>query len=200
MRKVHRGHWNEASGSELRDRTSPAGPRVDELSRLPENPEARLGRTGSGVCSAGPPGCLLVALDIIAFRTCVKVGLMPQARHGGRGVWALAVVGSKLEGTGFEKLQMVQTQVAVLAGGGSTGDTRSGPSSCCAGEALLLREGVPGGPGERCCREERLVTFGIKVILGDDLRNPPCELLDGPSCCSPFSSINIRRTHNAPHL
>lgn len=55
---------------------------------------------------------LLVALEMAAFKTRASVGLMPQARHGGRGVWMLAVVGSKLEGTGLEKLQMVQTQVA----------------------------------------------------------------------------------------
>jgi hypothetical protein len=64
---------------------------------------------------------LLLAFDIAAFRTWANVGLMPQAKHGGRGVCALAAVGSKLEGTGFEKLQMVQTQVAVLTAGGSAG-------------------------------------------------------------------------------
>lgn len=51
------------------------------------------------------------ALEMAAFKTWVNVGLMPQARHGGRGVWALADVGSKFEGTGFEKLHIVQTQV-----------------------------------------------------------------------------------------
>ena len=94
-----------------------------------ENSVTGLGRTGSGVCSAGLLGCLLVALDIAAFRTCVRVGLIPHARHGGRGVWALAVVGSKLEGTGFEKVQMVQTHVAVLVGGGPADGPRSGLSA-----------------------------------------------------------------------
>lgn len=60
----------------------------------------------------------LVALDIEAFNTCAKVGLMPQARHGGNGVWMFAVVGSKFDGTGLEKLQMVHTQVAEVAGSG----------------------------------------------------------------------------------
>lgn len=55
---------------------------------------------------------LFVALDMAAFNTWASVGFMPQARHGGNGVWMLAVVGSKLEGTGLEKLQMVHTQVA----------------------------------------------------------------------------------------
>ena len=62
---------------------------------------------------------LLLAFDMAAFRTWASVGLIPQARHGGRGVCALAAAGSKFEGTGFEKLQMVQTQVAVLTAGGS---------------------------------------------------------------------------------
>ena len=106
------------------------------------------GRTGNGVCNAGLPSCLLVALDIVAFRTCVNVGLMPQAKQGGSGVCALAVVGSKLEGTGFEKLQIVQTHVAVLAGGGSTGDARRGPSACWAGDEVPVREGTPVRAGD----------------------------------------------------
>lgn len=53
---------------------------------------------------------------------------MPQARHGGRGVCTLAVVGSKLDGTGFEKLQMVHTHVALLTGGASTCAARNEPS------------------------------------------------------------------------
>lgn len=39
---------------------------------------------------------------------------MPQAKHGGTGVWALAAVGSKLEGSGFEYEQIGQIQVALL--------------------------------------------------------------------------------------
>ncbi len=46
---------------------------------------------------------------------CVNVGLMPHAWHGGSGVYSFAALGMKDAGTGFEKLQMVQTQVAVLA-------------------------------------------------------------------------------------
>lgn len=122
FRKVHRGHWKDASGSELRGEESRAGPGPAESSA------PGFGRTGSGVCNTGSLGCLLVALDIAAFNTWVKLGLMPQARHGGRGVWTLAVVGSKLDGTGFEKLQIVQTHVALLTGGFSACDTRSEPS------------------------------------------------------------------------
>lgn len=80
---------------------------------------------GRGVYRAGGgTGCLLVALDMVALSTCASVGLIPQARQGGRGVCAVAVEGSKFEGTGFEKLQMVQTQVAVVVGAGSTGGAR----------------------------------------------------------------------------
>jgi hypothetical protein len=82
-----------------------------------------------------------------------------------------------LEGTGFEKLQMVHTHVAVLAGGGSTGDTRGGPSGCWAGEEVLLREGLPARPGDRGWKMARFVGFGIRVILADDLRKPPYEYL-----------------------
>jgi len=47
--------------------------------------------------------------------------LIPQARHGGRGVWIVAVAGSKFEGTGFENVQIGQTHVALLAATGSEG-------------------------------------------------------------------------------
>lgn len=44
---------------------------------------------------------------------------MPHAKHGANGVCALAVVGSKFAGTGFEKEHMGHIQVAELAGEGS---------------------------------------------------------------------------------
>lgn len=55
---------------------------------------------------------LFVAAAIVAFNTTVSGGLMPHARQGGSGVEAVAVVGSKFEGTGFENEQMGQTHVA----------------------------------------------------------------------------------------
>lgn len=110
-----------------------------------------------------PPGCRLVAFEMVALRIWVKVGLIPQAKQGGRVVCSLAVVGSKLDGTGLEKLQMVHTHVAELAGGVSTGGARKGLSTRCAGEAFPLRNGW---------RDARLLALGTKVILGDDLRNP----------------------------
>lgn len=54
----------------------------------------------------------LVAALIAALRTVVNGGLMPHARHGGKWVAAVAVAGSKFEGTGLEKEQIGQIQVA----------------------------------------------------------------------------------------
>lgn len=42
----------------------------------------------------------------------VKGGLMPQARHGGSGTAAVAVAGSKFDGTALEKEQIGQIHVA----------------------------------------------------------------------------------------
>lgn len=108
-----------------------------------------------------------------AFSTWVKAGLMPQARHGGRGVCALAEAGSKLDGTGLEKLQMVHTHVAVLAGDESTGADLRGLSERGAGEAvvLFLGEAVPKA-GDLDCNAEPLVGFGIRVTFGEDFRKP----------------------------
>jgi hypothetical protein len=80
------------------------------------------GRIGRATCKVedARAGVLLAAFDIAAFKTWVNVGLMPHDRHGGKGVYVFAVPGSKLAGTGLEKLQIVHTQV-VLASGGSTG-------------------------------------------------------------------------------
>jgi len=129
------------------------------------------GRSGRGDTT----DCLLVALFIAAFSTWVKAGLIPHARHGGRGVRALAVAGSKLEGTGFEKLQMVHTHVAELAGDGSAGAGLRGLSDRGTGEELLsLGEPVPVA-GDLDCNEERFVGFGIKVTLAEDLRKPACS-------------------------
>jgi len=138
---------------------------------LIEASEYGLGRTGSGVCMAGDPGCLLVTFDIAAFNTWVKLGFMPQARQGGRGVCAVAVAGSKLEGKGFEKVHIVQTQVAGVAGTCSTGGARKGLSVRCAGDEVPAREEKAGGRG---WSDERLVALGVKVILGDEFQKPAC--------------------------
>ena len=46
---------------------------------------------------------------------------MPHARHGGKGVLALAVAGSKFDGTGFENEHIGQIQVALASLGGGGG-------------------------------------------------------------------------------
>ena len=116
--------------------------------------------------------CLLVTLDMAALRIWVRVGLIPHAKHGGRGVCAFAIVGSKFEGTGFGKLQIVQTQVALLACVGVADEERIPASTAGEGDAPVL----PLGPEEAAValdwREPRLVGFGKSVTFGEDFRNP----------------------------
>jgi hypothetical protein len=108
----------------------------------------------------------LATFAIAAFNTCVNAGFIPQARHGGNGVCAVAVVGSKLDGTGLGKLHIVQTHVAVLACEWLEGGDRN--------------EGSEAGDGEEDAaaaaaldwNDARLAGFGISVTLADDLRNP----------------------------
>jgi len=97
---------------------------------------------------------------------------MPQARHGGNGVRSLAVAGSKLEGTGFEKVQIGQTHVALLGGAGSGGGRWNGLSARWAGEAVALLEGGVSPVMFLFWIEVRFEGFGTSVILGDDFRNP----------------------------
>lgn len=59
---------------------------------------------------------LFVAAAIVAFSNVVSGGLIPHAKQGGSGVEALAVAGSKFEGTGFENEQIGQTHVAFVGG------------------------------------------------------------------------------------
>jgi hypothetical protein len=97
---------------------------------------------------------------------------MPQARHGGNGVWALAVVGSKFDGTGLEKVQMGQTQVALFAGAGSDGGRWKGLSVRRAGEAVALLEGGDNPAACLFCVDNRVEGFGTNVILAEDFKNP----------------------------
>jgi hypothetical protein len=85
---------------------------------------------------------------------------MPHARHGGNGVRAFAVAGSKFDGTGFEKEQMGHTQVAL--GGSAAGGAGD---RCPSG---VLESVDAGGP-----RESRFAGLGYRVILGEDLRRKP---------------------------
>ena len=122
-------------------------------------------------------GCLLLALDMVALSTCVRVGLIPHARHGGKGVWAFAVVGSKLDGTGFGKLQMVHIQVAVLACVGATDGERIAVSTVGEGDAPVVPEGPGVVDAARGWRGPRLVGLGKSVTFGEDLRKPACAVL-----------------------
>lgn len=73
----------------------------------------------------------LAAALIAAFKTVIKGGLIPHARHGGKWVVAVAVAGSKFEGTGFEKEQIGQIQVALTGFGEADG---CGTTLCGRGE------------------------------------------------------------------
>jgi len=126
-------------------------------------------------------------VDIAALTTSTNGGFIPQARHGGSGVRAFAVVGSKLDGTGFEKEHIGQTQVAATDGGaGGTGlARRSG--------AVARLEAARGGP-----RDARLEGFAYRVILGDDLRKPTCR--SSARCINARWDIpSLRRTLDARH-
>jgi hypothetical protein len=71
---------------------------------------------GSGLLDFGlGPGARFDMPAIAALTTCTKGGLMPHAKHGGNGVCALAVAGSKFSGTGLEKEQMGHIHVALRA-------------------------------------------------------------------------------------
>lgn len=99
---------------------------------------------------------------------------MPHARQGGRGVDAVAVTGSKVGGTGFEKEHMGQIQVAFTGFNDGEG-LFCGPRS---GEGEFIDSEFEG------CDKDGLVPalfdlvgsffrgFGYMVILGDDFRNP----------------------------
>jgi len=96
-----------------------------------------------------------------------------------------------LDGTGLEKVQIVQTHVAVLTGAGSTGEFRMAPSDRCAGEGLPLREGPVASAGDRGCTDARFVGLGIRVIFADDLRKPACNKISQRS----FVNLKIPPTY-----
>ena len=65
---------------------------------------------------------------------------MPQFKQGGRGVFELAIVGSKFAGTGLENEQIVQIHVAWLGLGDVDPEpgTAKGFESWLTGDALEL--------------------------------------------------------------
>ena len=117
-------------------------------------------------------GARLVALAIAALRTRAKGGLIPQAKHGANGACLVAVCGSKLDGTGFEKEHIGQIQVAVLAGEGSGVRRWNGLSVRDNGDAVALLEGAVRLDIDRFCLEDRFEGFGTRVIFAEDFKNP----------------------------
>ena len=80
-----------------------AGFPVNELSLLWVSPSASNGWLWRGCWAGGWKGPeRRETAAMAAFRTCAKGGLIPHARHGGTGVWALAEAASKLDGMGLE--------------------------------------------------------------------------------------------------
>lgn len=105
-----------------------------------------------------------------AFNTWVKAGLIPQARHGGNGVCAVAVVGSKLEGTGLGKLHIVQTHVAVLVRVGfDDGDRNRGSEFGVVGEEVAAAAAAATALD---CNDALFAGLGNTVTFAEDLRNP----------------------------
>lgn len=163
---MHRGHWKEASGSAVPlDPPPPVtdAAAVESLIRLAVSKdeasgcESGRGRDGSVVVAPLPCG-RFAALEMTALRTWVSVGGMPHARHGGICVCAFNDSGSKLDGTGFEKLQMGQTHVAAAAGGGPR---RAVPLPPPSGDAVLLRAGMDPTPDDdRPCCDPRFAGLG----------------------------------------
>lgn len=111
----------------------------------------------------------LFVLAIAALSTCVSEGLIPHARQGGNGVWAFANAGSKFDGTGLEKLQMVHTQVAEVMFEGA-GAGREEASALV--DDSPLRWGLSALEVPRVRTDGRLGGFGTSVTLGDDFKKP----------------------------
>jgi hypothetical protein len=108
----------------------------------------------------------------------------------------VAVVGSKFEGTGFEKVQMGQTQVALLAGFDSGAGRWKGLSLRPAGDAVALLEGVLRAENVLFWKDARFAAFGMSVTLAEDLRKPACI---SSVRHLPRGDQDLRRTHIYPH-
>lgn len=132
-----------------------------------------LGVSGAGV-SAG--GCVEPPL-MAALRINANEGLMPHVRHGGIGKDSEATEGSKLEGTGLVKVQIGQTQMAVLTIG-VTRDTelvRKGLEDLDPGdEEDCWRRCTPGDRGAFCRTDPGafLIGLGCIVTFAEDRRKP----------------------------
>lgn len=70
--------------------------------------------SSKGWAGAGE-ACLVETLDIAAFKTWARGGLIPQVEQGGSCVCAFAVEASKLGGNALENEQIGQIHVAPLS-------------------------------------------------------------------------------------
>lgn len=129
---------------------------------------------GIGALIGDEEGNLFVALEIAAFNTWARGGLMPHAKHGASGVWALAVAGSKFEGTGLEKEHIGHIHVPALIGDDSAVGRWNGLSARDSGDAVALLEGVARLVRLRCWIDDRFDGFGTSVILAEDFIKPAC--------------------------
>jgi hypothetical protein len=135
-------------------------------------------RTGIGDLTSGSADCTgrFIAFAIAAFITRAHVGLIPHAKHGGNGKSSSTVWGSKFEGTGFEKVQILHIHVPVLLGA-SSGLGRWKGLSARDGDAVALLEGPLRLDIPRIWTEDRLAGFGTRVILAEDFRKPACRVV-----------------------
>jgi hypothetical protein len=91
LANVHRGHVIDPEAS---FEGGSAGGGLEWLALLATDAAAR---------------CVFPAMA--ALRTCLNSGLIPHVRHGGNGKASVAMVGSKLDGTGLRKEQIGQIHV-----------------------------------------------------------------------------------------
>lgn len=77
----------------------------------------------------------------------------------------------------MEKEHIGQTHVALLAGRGSGGGRWNGLSERASGDEVALLEGVLKLDTVLFWADARFEGFGIRVILGEDFRNPAFELV-----------------------
>ena len=108
-----------------------------------------------------------------ALSTVANGGLIPQARHGDRGVEALALPGSKFKGFGLEKEQIGHIQVAFESGKAVICfEGRKGLFALDTGDederlfvvVLLSARRINPWPS--------LSSFGWNVIFGEDFKKP----------------------------
>ncbi len=123
---------------------------------------------------------------------------MPHARHGGNGVCAFAVAGSKFVGTGFENEHIGQIQVAVVIGGAGEGAKgRAGLPYRRGGVEVGLNLELPPTAwiGPRGVREAPFEGFGYRVILGEDFRKRAWIHYEHVRPCS---SVPLMISHRCP--